>query len=899
MTTDFVHLHVHSEYSLLDSTNRIEDLIQRTKELGMKSIAITDTKNMFGVIKFYKTAIKNGIKPIIGCELSNLILLVKNNLGYHNLIKIVSSKKFSKELIGGLIAIGKINQTEVEIQNSLKLFGKENYYLEIQNHGHEQYQSRLELARRYKMEIVLTNDVHYLKREDSLAHEVLQCIKQNKHFDDKSRSHLPNDEYYLKSAEEMSKLIPEELRAVNNTVAIAEQCDFKLQFNQHLLPEFKLPQGYETSHEYLIRLCEENLLKRYKKVTTEIEERMKYELKVIHDMKYDDYFLIVRDFVKYAQSKCIAVGPGRGSATGSLIAYLLEITEIDPLKYNLLFERFLNPERVTMPDIDIDFCYERREEVIDYVKRFYGADRVAQIITFGTFGLKSAMKEIQRVKEVNEQQAIELAKKLEGLPRHNSTHAAGIVIAPKSLNEFVPTIENEMLITQYNKDEIEEIGLLKMDLLGLRTLTAINQTMKDINIEMIPNSDIKTSEMLSKGESGAVFQMESAGMSKFLRRLKPKCFEDLIALVALYRPGPLSSGMADDFIERRQGKKSIEYLHKSLEPILKETYGVIIYQEQVMEIAQKIGGFSLGEADLLRRAISKKKLEEIINQREKFLKGSKIDIKTSERIFELMIKFADYGFNKSHSVAYAKLSWQTAYLKANYSKEYMSAMMSSVMDNDKVAEYIDLARRMQIPILSPNINISQSEFKVEGKGIRYGLAAIKNIGRGMTDHIVEERERNGEYKSLFNFCQRIDKQVVNQKAIESLIKCGAFDKFGSRNEMMNALLSGQQISLFEETDYLSREEIMKWEYETTGVYFSNYKYCLKVDSAHDNEETYKQIKELLNKSKGEIEVYIKKREIWHKLKSEYNISMDIKINEKMKELLGIENVKIIKKQPKK
>ena len=812
MNDEFVHLHVHTEYSLLDGASRIEDLIVKAKDLGMTSLAITDHGTMYGVINFYKAAIKHDIKPIIGCEVYlapgsrksrnenerlkyyHLILLAHNNQGYHNLIKLVSAaniegmyyrpridKEILREYHDGLIALsacvaGEIPRAILQedfahaeelIQEYIEIFGRNNFYLEIQNHGLEDEakvaNALINLSKKYKIGIVVTNDVHYTNREDSESHDVLLCIQTNKLVEDTKRLKFNSDDYYLKSPEEMSRLYPNSPEAMSNTVKIAERCNVTIEFGHLQLPNFKIPVQYENAETYLRSLCEEKVHQRYDVITDELKERLNYELSTIHNMQYDNYFLIVYDFIRYAKSVGIAVGPGRGSAAGSIVAYILGITELDPLQFNLLFERFLNPERVTMPDIDIDFCYLRREEVIDYVKNLYGEEQVSQIATFGTMAAKAAIRDVGRVlnmtfNEVSEivklmpnelkitidkaleqsrefrnaydnsdkvKRLIDLSRKLEGLPRHASTHAAGVVIAPRPLTDIMPMqLSNGMLVTQYDKDIIEELGLLKMDFLGLRTLTAISDAIKnikysrgeEIDLSKIPLDDSKTAKMLSEGKTGAVFQMESAGMTNLVRDLQPEGFADLIPTVALYRPGPLGSGMVEDFIERKHGKREIKYLHPLLEPILKETYGVILYQEQVMQVVQALAGFTLGQADILRRAMGKKKAEVLMAQRENFMKGcidNGIDEGLADKIFELLMHFADYGFNKSHSAAYALLAWQTAYLKANYPVEFMAAMMSSVMDSDKVAEYIELARRMGINVLGPDINISGTTFYVD------------------------------------------------------------------------------------------------------------------------------------------------------------------------------------------
>ena len=943
----FVHLHVHTAYSLLDGAGRIEDLIVQIKSLGMNAVAITDHGNMFGVINFYKAAKKHGIKPIIGCEVYlapasrkdrddstrlkyyHLILIAENNQGYSNLIKLISvaniegmyyrprvDKELLREYHEGIIALSacvageiprailqdNIAHAEELIDEYIDIFGRDNFFLEIQKHGlNEEVKvsnALIELSHKHNVGLVVTNDSHYINREDWEFHDVLLCIQTNKLLSDRDRLRFNSNDYYLKSSAEMRSLFPDLPEAADNTLKIAERCNVNIEFGRLQLPHYKLPVGYTDSAAYLRVLCDSLINNRYDMVTNEINERLDYELDTIHNMHYDDYFLIVYDFIRYAKSVGIAVGPGRGSAAGSIVAYILGITELDPLKYDLLFERFLNPERVTMPDIDIDFCYLRREEVIDYVKRLYGEDHVSQIATFGTMAAKAAIRDVGRVlnmtfNEVSEivklmpnelkitidkaletskefrkayenkqevRRLIDLSRKLEGLPRHSSTHAAGVVIAPRPLTDLIPMmLSNGMLVTQYDKDIIEELGLLKMDFLGLRTLTAISDAVKnikqsrgeDIDLSKIPLEDTKTAQMLSKGKTGAVFQMESAGMTNLIRALRPQGFTDLIPTVALYRPGPLGSGMVEDFIERKHGKREIEYLHPLLEPILKETYGVILYQEQVMQVVQALAGFTLGQADILRRAMGKKKPEVLMAQRENFFNGcinNGIDKSLADKIFELLMHFADYGFNKSHSAAYALLAWQTAYLKANYPVEFMAAMMSSVMDSDKVAEYIELARRMGIKVLPPDINISNTTFNVDNGAIRFGLAAIKNIGQMMIDSLVEVRQCGGAFKSLFDFCCRIDHKILNKKAIESLVKCGAFDSIDKHRTRQVAAVdravaeglrqqsddTSGQIGLFGEEELSTvnfalpnipekpRREILAWEMETMGFYISGH-----------------------------------------------------------------------------
>ena len=883
---DFVHLHVHTEYSLLDGASRIKELISAVKAKGMDAIAVTDHGVMYGAVDFYKEAVSQGVKPIIGCEVYlapgsrkehfdvdgkryyHLILLAENMIGYRNLVKLVSlgntegfyyKPRIDKEILRkyheGLICLsaciaGEIPRSIIEdnddhaddlVREYLDIFGKENFFLELQDHGmameHKSNQGLVRLARKYDVGLVVTNDIHYVNRTDSNFHDVLLCIQTGKMLDDEDRMRFPSDDFYLKSPEEMRKLFPELNEAYDNTVRIAARCNVEFEFGHLHLPRFPLPDGL-TDQEYLRQLCMERLTGRYPDAGKDVTERLEYELGIIHRMGYDSYFLIVWDFINYARSQSIPVGPGRGSAAGSIVAYILGITNLDPLKYDLLFERFLNPERVTMPDIDVDFCYQRREEVIDYVKRRYGSDHVAQIITFGTFAARGAIRDVGRVMGVpygdvdkvakmiptelgitldkaleassdlralyDEAPAvhklIDYARAIEGLPRHSSTHAAGVVIARDPLTEYMPVqVVDGTLVTEYDKDHVEELGLLKMDFLGLRTLTVIGDALKnikkthgiDIDINAIPLEDKKTTDMLCAGRTDAVFQLESEGMTNLVRELHPERFEDLIPLVALYRPGPLGSGMVDDFIGGRHGTKTPHYLHPSLEPILKETFGVVLYQEQVMQIVQVLANFTLGQADILRRAMGKKKHSVLMSQKEAYLAGTKkngIDPPLAEKIFDLLTHFADYGFNKSHSAAYALVAWQTAYLKAHYPVEFMAAMLSSLTDTAKIAFYIQICRRMGINILPPDINASEPSFAVDNGAIRFGLAAIKNAGNNAIDAVVSERAQDGAFTSLEDFCVRVDSRLVNRRMLETLIKCGAFDSFCRKRAQMLAVL---------------------------------------------------------------------------------------------------------------
>ena len=873
---NFVHLHVHTAYSLLDGAARIDNLLDAAKSLGMNAIAMTDHGVMYGTIAFYNAAIKRGIKPIIGCEVYlapkshtdkdsterfHLVLLVENYTGYKNLIKLVSIASIDgfyykprvdiellREYHEGLIALSACVQGEIPqaiikgnipravelVEKYVEIFGKDNFFLEIQNHGLESEKvvrdELIKISRDMGVGLVATNDVHYVKREDNEAHDVLLCIQTGTTVDTPKRLRFNSDDYYLKTPAEMYELFAEVPEACENTVKIAERCNVELKFGELHLPAYELPENFSNADEYLAELCRKKIFDRYKLPDKKIFDRMNYELSVIKNMKYAEYFLIVQDFINYAKGNNIPVGPGRGSAAGSVVAYVLGITEIDPLKYNLLFERFLNPDRVSMPDIDIDFCYRRREEVIEYVKEKYGESHVAQIVTFGTMAAKAAIRDVARVMKIpykessgianmipNElkitldkalesskklkieyennsstKKIIDLARQLEGLPRHASVHAAGIVISKNALTEYLPLqnlkgVSKTTTVTQFDKDDIEKLGLLKMDFLGLRTLTIIFDAVENIrknkgsyiDVSEIPLADVKTAEMLSRGDTGAVFQMESAGMTRLVTKLKPTCFEDLIPTIALFRPGPLGSGMVKNFIDGKHGLLQPTYLHQKLEPILRETFGVILYQEQVMQIVQALAGFSLGQADLLRRAMAKKNASILSAQKENFLNGctaNGIDGALAEKIFTLLEHFADYGFNKSHSAAYALLAWQTAYLKAHYPVEFMAATLSSLMDSNKLAAYIELAKRMGIKISPPDINSSGVYFRAEGNEIYFALSAIKNVGETAIEEVVKVRETNGSFTTLTDFCERVGIKLFNRGALENLINCGAFDK---------------------------------------------------------------------------------------------------------------------------
>ncbi len=887
--SNFVHLHVHTEYSLLDGACRIKDLVSQAKKHKMPALAITDHGVMYGAIQFYKEAIRQGVKPIIGCEMyvaqqsrfdrslqrketpHHLILLVKNNEGYKNLIKLVTlsylegfyyKPRVDKEILrkhsDGLIALSACLKGEISqciLRNDIKgakevaldfldIFGEDNFYLELQKNGIPEQEivneNIIQISQELSIPLVATNDIHYINKEDARAHEILLCIQTATNLSDPKRLKFATDAFYFNSPEEMNKNFSKVPQALENTLRIAERCNLEIDFRHAQLPEFKVPPEHNIN-TYLKELCYKGLNERYSEITKTLEERLEYELSVIKKMEFEPYFLIVWDFVRYAKENGIIVGPGRGSAAGSLVAYCLNITNVDPMTYGLLFERFLNPERISMPDFDIDFCYERREEVIEYVSKKYGNDKVAQIITFGTMAARAAVRDVGRalgipyarvdtiakmipwepnitiekalkmesqLKELMKndkdiKKLIETALSLEGLARHASTHAAGIVLSRMPLTDYIPlqkTAEGE-ICTQYAMAELEELGLLKMDFLGLRTLTVISNTLKiikhtreeQVDINKIPLDNRKVYKMLSKGNCAGVFQLESEGMRDLVKKLKPENIEDITALLALYRPGPLGSGMIEDFINRKKGIVEIKYLHPSLESILKETYGVIVYQEQVMKIASELAGFTLGQADILRKAMGKKQKGVMEKQRELFIKGSqKNNIKKNiaAEIFYLIAYFAGYGFNKSHSVSYAFISYQTAYLKTYYTVEYMASLLTSIMgNNDKVALYIKESRNMNIEILPPDINQSLVNFTVvEGKAIRFGLAAVKNVGEKAIKAIIEERKRNSNFISFLDFCQRVDLRTVNKRVIESLIKCGAFDSIGAKRSQLLAVL---------------------------------------------------------------------------------------------------------------
>ncbi len=943
----FVHLHSHTEYSLFDGISRIGELVSHVKEMGQTALAITDHGVMYGAVYLYKECIKQGIKPIIGCEiyvtrgsrfdksgngkekLAHLILLAENNEGYQNLIKICSKawtegyyhrpradhellEKYHEGLIvtsacvGGevpqAILNGDMDEARKVIEFYINTFGKDNYFLEIQNHGlPEEAAVRpvlASLAKEYGLGLVATNDFHYTKKEDARSQEIKLCISTGKTLDDPYHFHFANDEFYCKSGDEMRASLGNFPGAIENTRVIADRCNVELTFGEHKLPSFDVPEG-ETAASYLRKLCEKALPERYAVVTDKERSRMDYELGVIDKMGFSDYFLIVMDFIHYAKSHGIPIGPGRGSAAGSIVSYLLHITEVDPLRFDLLFERFLNPARVSMPDIDTDLCYRRRGEVIEYLARKYGSDQVAQIITFGTLAARAVIRDVGRVTNMPLREVDRIAKMvpvgpgvtlkktmegsrefrdlydsdttvhrlidhcldLEGISRNSGTHAAGVVICSKPVEEYVPIqlTQDGFIQTQYEKDQVEQLGLLKMDLLGLRNLTVIHDALEmirenrgiDLDINKIPSEDEETCKMLCDGDTIGVFQSESSGFTSLLMQLHPERFEDLIPMVALYRPGPLGSGMAEDFIKRKHGKIPVEYPHPSLEPILKETYGVILYQEQVMQIASVMGGFSLGQADMLRRAMGHKEPEILQQNRETFVDGAVangVDDRTANYVFDLMVHFAGYGFNKSHSVCYGWIAWQTAYLKAHYRPEFMAAMMTCYNgDRDKVSRYISDTRRAGVVIAAPDVNLSEAYFSVKGDKILFGLDGIQNVGEGAVRSIIEARKQGGPFKSLSDFVERADNRGLNSRACESLIRCGALDSLGANRSQLLAALpealgdaqsirnerASGQLNLFggEETPEtivypdlpdMDPKEKIEWERKLLGFYVSGH-----------------------------------------------------------------------------
>ena len=954
----FTHLHVHTEYSLLDGSSKIEELVARAKELGMDSLAITDHGVMYGVVAFYKAAKAAGIKPILGSEVYvspgsrfdrepgggqeryyHLVLLAENDTGYHNLMKIVSKgfvdgfyyrPRVDYEILEqyheGVIALsaclagevprylerGLYDQAREAALRYEKIFGKGNFFLELQDHGIPAQkmvnQGLLRLSRELGIDLVATNDIHYTYDSDVDAHDILLCIQTGKKGADEHRMRYEGGQYYCKSEEEMRRLFPYAQEAIDNTQKIADRCNVEIEFGVTKLPEYQVPEGYD-SWSYLNHLCEEGMKKRYPQDDGALKKRLDYELDVIHTMGYVDYFLIVWDFIHFAKSHGISVGPGRGSAAGSIVAYCLEITDIDPIRYNLLFERFLNPERVTMPDIDVDFCFERRQEVIDYVVEKYGKDQVVQIVTFGTFAARGVVRDVGRVLdlpyakcdsiakmipkdlgitldkalksspdlrnayETDEEvrYLIDMSKRLEGLPRHTSMHAAGVVISRTNVDEYVPLSRGAdgTITTQFTMTELEELGLLKMDFLGLRTLTviqnAVDQAEKNhqvkLDLNAIDYNDPNVMDMIGSGKDEGVFQLESGGMKSFMKELKPRTLEDIIAGISLYRPGPMD--FIPKYLKGKNDPSSITYDCPQMEPILEPTYGCIVYQEQVMQIVRDLAGYTMGRSDLVRRAMSKKKASVMEKERQNFVYGNPeegvkgciangIDEKTANHIYDEMIDFAKYAFNKSHAACYAVVSYQTAYLKYYYPQEFMAALLTSVLDNTtKISEYILTCRQMGISILPPDINEGVSGFSVSGENIRYGLSAIRSIGRNVVEAIVRERDRNGPFVTLDDFVSRMSGKEINKKTVENFIKAGAMDSLpGNRRqkllvmpEMMEqksrekkTAMEGQ-LSLFEfaaeedkrnfqismpRVEEFPREEMLAMEKEVLGVYVSGH-----------------------------------------------------------------------------
>jgi len=972
---DFTHLHVHTQYSLLDGTAQIEPLLDTAKEKGFKSLAITDHGVMYGVVEFYAEAVKRGIKPIIGCEVytapgsrfshvqtasspyGHLVLLCKNNIGYKNLMTLVSyaftegyyyKPRVDMELLrkysDGLIALSGCLKGDVsaclvsgnylgavkKAKEYAEIFGKDNFYLEIQNHGIEEQKlvidGMIKISKELSLPLVATNDVHYIEKEDSILQDVLTCIQTGKKLNDEDRLKFFGQEFYLKSAKEMEELfgfIPE---AIQNTNEIAKRCNVTLDFDKIHLPKIELET--ELSHfEYLKNLCYEGAVKKYGKIDDKIKSRLDYELDTIDKMGYTDYFLIVWDFIKFAKDSNIPVGPGRGSAAGSIVSYTLNITEVDPIKYDLLFERFLNPERISMPDIDIDICNERRDEVKEYVVKKYGENRVASIVTFGTMAARAAIRDVGRVLDISPQtvdkvaksvpeilniklkdalfkepklkemydtdpevkKLLDIAMRLEGFVRHASTHAAGVVIADDELFSYVPVqTADKGLLTQYPMGSLEKIGLLKMDFLGLRNLTIIDNTVKlvkqtkgiDIDISNLDYADEKTFRLIGKGDTDGVFQLENPGLKAFLRKFKPNKLEDIIATTSIYRPGPMEQ--IPKFLKNLKNPEKISYPHPLLEPILKPTYGTIIYQEQVMSIVRTLAGYSLGRADLVRRAMAKKKGEEMAREREVFISGltdengnviipgtrrNNIDDKTANEVFDILLDFANYAFNKSHAACYARVAYQTAYLKANYPTEYLASLLVSLLGNShKIVKYVTDFSKYGIKLLPPDVNKSSGYFDAEGNNVRFALSALKNVGMNFPKNIVSERKKNGDFKSFEDFVQRMSGQDMNKRCMEVLIKAGAFDSiFPNRRvlllnyeQMIDAVQkdsfgkSEEQFSFFSSDEFLpavktlsvneaedfSFLEKLSFENELAGMYLSGHplnEYLLSAVVFSDNE----------------------------------------------------------------
>ena len=953
---NFTHLHVHTEYSLLDGSSKIGELVGRAKELGMDSLAITDHGVMYGVIDFYRAAKAAGINPVIGCEVyvapgsrfdresggenesryHHLVLLAENNTGYANLMKIVSrgftegyyyKPRVDYEVLRtyheGIIALsaclagivptflrrGLYDEAKAAALELQDIFGEGNFFLELQDHGIPDQktvnQGLMRLNQELHIDLAATNDVHYIYESDVEAHDILLCIQTGKKVSDENRMRYEGGQFYLKSAEEMAELFPYAMEAVENTHKIAERCHVEIEFGKYKLPHFDVPQGY-TPESYLRELCMAGLGKRYETVTAELKERLDYELDTISSMGFVDYFLIVWDFIKYAKDHDIPVGPGRGSGAGSMVAYCLRITDVDPIKYGLIFERFLNPERVTMPDIDIDFCIRRRQEVIDYVSRKYGEDHVVQIVTFGTMKAKAAIRDVGRVlnfpyAEVDNiakqvpfdikmtldkalvlskgladlyngdervKELVDMARKIEGMPRNASTHAAGVVITKRPVYEYVPLATNDgQPVTQYTMTTIEELGLLKMDFLGLRNLTVLDDAVKMVQkeipgfkLEDIPDDDMAVYQMLSEGKTSGVFQMESAGMTGVGVGLKPKSIEDICAIIALYRPGPMDS--IPRFLACAQDPTKVTYKHPLLEPILSNTYGCIVYQEQVIEIFRKLAGYSLGQADMVRRAMSKKKEKDVQRERESFIHGDPvrgiagclaggIPEAVAQSIYDEINDFAHYAFNKSHSLAYAIVAYQTAWFKCRHPREYMAALLTSVLDSqDKVAEYISECRENGIALLPPDINESETAFTVSGENIRFGLAALKGVGAGFTAAVLAERDKGGPFRSFQEFCARMYDAELNKRVLDSLIRSGCFDSLGCRRsqlmkvheQVVDAIARDRKKNLEGQFDLFggggdslsvptvllpdipefSPVELMSMEKETTGLYLSGH-----------------------------------------------------------------------------
>ncbi|MGM0378327.1 MAG: DNA polymerase III subunit alpha [Bacillota bacterium] len=989
----FAHLHLHTEYSLLDGFVKLDELFDRVKKLGMKSVAITDHGDMFGVVEFYKKAKANGIKPIIGCEvytanrkltnkspvkdkkIGHLVLLVKNQKGYNNLIKLVSTayekgfyykpridydllKKHSEGLIVLSACLAGDIQKSLSNDNykkakkialRLKKIFQDDFYLELQDHGIKKQKkvnrSLIKLSKDIDVKLVATNDVHYLKKEDSTVHDALLCIQTGKIVQENDRMKFPTDEFYLKSYDEMYDIFENVQNCLTNTMEVSNKCQFDFDFSQMHLPKYPLKNV--SSKEKLKKLCFKGLKNRYSEITSELEERLNFELNIINEMGYEDYFLIVWDFIKYAKNKGIYVGPGRGSAGGSLVSYVLEITNVDPIKYGLIFERFLNPERVTMPDIDIDFEDNRRQEVIDYVKDKYGHEKVSQIITFGTMAARGAIRDVGRVlnisyskvdriakvvnrtnslkyelennkklqefykKDKEVKKMLRFAKRLEGIPRHASTHAAGVVISKKSVDSYVPLyVQDGNISTQYDMTLLEELGLLKMDFLGLRNLTIIKNAVelinqkydKNINIHKLDLEDKLTFDLISSGDTLGVFQLESSGMRRFMQKLKPNCVEDIIAGISLYRPGPMES--IPKYIENKNNPEKIEYLHPLLKPILEVTNGILVYQEQVMEIVRKLAGYSYGRSDLVRRAMGKKKIKVMQKERKFFIYGKKdsegnieipgcirngVSEKIANIVFDDMVDFAKYAFNKSHAAGYALIGYQTAYLKAHFPKEFLAALMTSVMGNHtKLSLYIQNAKEKDIEVLPPDVNKSFEKFVVEDGNIRYGLLGVKNVGKGIIDSLVEIR-KDREFEGFIDFCERVESKELNKRAIESLIKAGAFDKFKLLRSQLLAIFDKivdsvhqnsrknvkGQVSLFQTSEKMNSDNIinynipeikelkesvlLKFEKDMLGIYLSSHpfsKYREKMDDF--NIQT---IGEFVQKVEGKEEKYDSKKVI--------------------------------------